>query len=64
MSVFNLAFRFGMPIGALVTGKLIPIIGVTYALAGAGLALMGGSIVFIIVLRNIPIFRSSAMEVT
>ncbi len=40
MSVYNLAFRAGMPLGSLALGKLIPIFGVSYAIAGAGLLLV------------------------
>ena len=36
MSVYNLAFRVGMPLGALILGKLIPILGVSAAVAGFG----------------------------
>jgi predicted MFS family arabinose efflux permease len=39
MSVYNLAFRAGIPLGSLALGKLIPIFGVSKALAGAGVAL-------------------------
>jgi predicted MFS family arabinose efflux permease len=39
MSVYNLAFRAGIPIGALALGKLIPTFGVSKSLAGSGLAL-------------------------
>ena len=41
MSVYNLAFRGGIPLGALALGKLIPTFGVTKSLGGAGLALVG-----------------------
>ncbi len=40
MSVYNLAFRGGIPLGGLALGKLIPIFGVTPTLAGAGVMLM------------------------
>ncbi len=40
MSVYNLAFRAGIPLGALAVGRLIPIFGVTSTLAGAGLILV------------------------
>jgi predicted MFS family arabinose efflux permease len=40
MSVYNVAFRAGIPLGGLVLGKLIPIFGVSAALAGAGLTLV------------------------
>ena len=36
MSVYNLAFRAGIPLGSLALGKLIPVLGVSTALAGAG----------------------------
>jgi predicted MFS family arabinose efflux permease len=39
MSVFNLAFRSGIPLGGLVLGKLIPILGVARTLGGSGLLL-------------------------
>ncbi len=35
MSVYNLAFRLGIPLGGLALGKIIPIVGVSVALAGA-----------------------------
>ena len=40
MSVYMLAFRAGIPLGALALGKLIPMFGVTKSLGGAGLALV------------------------
>ena len=40
MSVYNLAFRAGIPLGGLVLGKLIPLFGVTAALSGAGVMLV------------------------
>jgi predicted MFS family arabinose efflux permease len=48
MSVYNLAFRAGMPLGALILGKLIPIFGVSVALAGSGLALVAISLYFLL----------------
>jgi len=43
MSVYNVAFRGGMPIGSLVFGKLIQYFTVSWTIAGAGalMALMG-----------------------
>jgi predicted MFS family arabinose efflux permease len=52
MSVYNLAFRAGMPLGALTLGKLIPIFGVSIALAGSGLALVAISLYFLLVKRR------------
>jgi predicted MFS family arabinose efflux permease len=47
MSVYNLAFRAGMPVGALLFGKLIPWLGVAKALGGGGLALVVVSLYFL-----------------
>jgi predicted MFS family arabinose efflux permease len=59
MSVYNLAFRAGIPLGSLALGKLIPIVGVSVALSGAGFLLVAVSIFFLMtraeVSINIPI---------
>jgi predicted MFS family arabinose efflux permease len=47
MSVYNLAFRAGIPLGSLILGKLIPIFGVSWALGGAGLMLVVVSLYFL-----------------
>jgi predicted MFS family arabinose efflux permease len=52
MSVYNLAFRAGMPLGALILGKLIPIFGVSIALSGSGLALVAISLYFLLLKRR------------
>lgn len=57
MSVYNLAFRAGMPLGALVLGKLIPILGVSAALAGFGFSLAGVAGYFLIVITKAPTFQ-------
>jgi MFS family permease len=57
MSVYNLAFRAGMPLGALILGKLIPILGVSTAVAGSGLSLVGVASYFLIVMTKVPTFR-------
>jgi MFS family permease len=57
MSVYNLAFRAGMPLGSLALGKLIPIFGVSWALAGSGGILIGVSLYFLVVMRNVATFR-------
>ena len=57
MSVYNLAFRAGMPLGALVLGKLIPVLGVSTAVAGFGMALVAVAGYFLLVLRKVPIFQ-------
>jgi len=57
MSVYNLAFRAGMPLGALILGKLIPILGVSAAVAGFGLSLVGVAGYFLIVMTKVPTFQ-------
>jgi MFS family permease len=57
MSVYNLAFRAGMPLGALILGKLIPILGVSAALGGFGLSLVGVAGYFLIVMTKVPTFQ-------
>ncbi|RXH55280.1 major facilitator superfamily (MFS) transporter [Granulicella sibirica] len=60
MSVYNLAFRAGIPLGALVMGKMIPWWGVSKAVSGFGLALVGVAVYFFIVLKNTGTFRKLA----
>ena len=57
MSVYNLAFRAGIPIGALILGKLIPILGVSTAVAGFGLSLVGVAGYFLIVMTKTATFQ-------
>jgi len=57
MSVYNLAFRAGIPLGALSLGKLIPVLGVPTAIAGFGLSLVGVASYFLIVMSKAPTFR-------
>jgi predicted MFS family arabinose efflux permease len=47
MSVYNLAFRAGIPLGSLGLGKLIPVVGVSTAIAGAGSLLVAISVFFL-----------------
>jgi predicted MFS family arabinose efflux permease len=56
MSVYNLAFRAGIPLGALALGKLIPLLGVSTAIAGFGVALLVVVCYFLFVLRKMPTF--------
>jgi predicted MFS family arabinose efflux permease len=60
MSVYNLAFRAGIPLGSLALGKLIPIFGVSWALAGSGGILVGISLYFLIAMKNIVTFQRVA----
>ena len=57
MSVYNLAFRAGIPLGALILGRLIPILGVSIAVAGFGLSLVGVAGYCLIVMTKVPTFR-------
>lgn len=61
MSVYNLAFRLGIPLGSLALGKLIPILGLSSALAGAGFLLIGIALYLVIAMRNVAIFRRRAL---
>jgi predicted MFS family arabinose efflux permease len=60
MSVYNLAFRAGIPLGALTLGKLIPLLGITTALAGFGFCLVGVACYFLIVMTKLPTFQRKA----
>lgn len=62
MSVYNLTFRLGIPLGGLALGKLIPVLGVSTALAGSGLALIGVAVYVAIALREVAIFQRSVRE--
>jgi predicted MFS family arabinose efflux permease len=57
MSVYNLAFRAGIPLGALILGKLIPVLGVSTAIAGFGMCLVGVAVYFLLVMRKTETFR-------
>jgi predicted MFS family arabinose efflux permease len=59
MSVYNLAFRTGIPLGALVIGKLIPIFGVSKVLTVAGLSLVAISLYFLPVKQDATFHRDS-----
>jgi predicted MFS family arabinose efflux permease len=63
MSVYNLAFRLGIPVGSLALGKVIPVIGISPALAIAGLSLIGVTLYFVIVMRDVTIFRRPVREI-
>jgi len=53
MSVYNVAFRGGMPVGSLLLGKLIPIFSVSTTVACAGSALTALALYFLLVHRRI-----------
>lgn len=60
MSVYNLAFRAGIPLGALSLGKLIPFLGVSVALAGFGLVLAAVVGYFMLAMKNVTTFQRHA----
>jgi predicted MFS family arabinose efflux permease len=53
MSVYNLAFRAGIPLGSLALGKLIPVFGISTALSAAGSMLVAVSLYFLLTTRNV-----------
>jgi predicted MFS family arabinose efflux permease len=53
MSVYNVAFRGGMPFGSLVTGWLIPMFSAPAVLAVNGLLLVGLALYFLLVQRRV-----------
>jgi len=57
MSVYNLAFRLGIPVGGLLLGKIIPLVGVSTALSGSGFALIGIVLYFLAAKRNSAVFQ-------
>ena len=59
MSVYNLAFRAGIPLGSLALGKLIPAVGITPAIAGSGILLIVVVLGFLIVMRGVTTFQRS-----
>jgi predicted MFS family arabinose efflux permease len=60
MSVYNLAFRAGIPLGALILGKLIPLLGISIAVAGFGFCLVAVASYFLIVMTKLPTFQRKA----
>ena len=53
MSVYNVAFRGGIPMGGLVLGRLIPVFGLSPTVAVAGSALAVTALYFMLVQRRI-----------
>src|SRR5579883_708261 len=53
LSVYNVAFRGGMPIGSLLLGKLIPVFTVSLTMAGSGLVLTALGLYFLLIHRRI-----------
>lgn len=62
MSVYNLAFRLGIPLGSLALGKIIPIVGVSSALAGSGIILIVIAMYFVAKMRGVAIFQRAPQE--
>jgi predicted MFS family arabinose efflux permease len=53
MSVYNVAFRGGMPMGSLVVGRLIPVFGVSATVACTGSILAGVALYFLLFHRRV-----------
>jgi predicted MFS family arabinose efflux permease len=62
MSVYNLAFRLGIPAGSLALGKIIPAVGVSASLAGSGLLLIGAALYLIVATRDTAVFRRTITD--
>lgn len=62
MSIYNLAFRAGIPLGALVLGKLIPILGVSIAVAGFGLSLVCVAGYFLFIMKQTVAFQRDTVS--
>jgi MFS family permease len=60
MSVYNLAIRAGIPLGALMLGKLIPVLGIPIAVGGFGLCLVAVVVYFLFVMPEMPTFQRDA----
>jgi len=59
MSVYNLAFRAGIPLGSLVLGKLIPVVGIASALGGTGVLLLVITLCFLVSMRDVSTFQAA-----
>jgi predicted MFS family arabinose efflux permease len=57
MSVYNLAFRLGIPVGSLALGKVIPVVGISSSLAGSGISLIGIAVFFMALTRGATMFQ-------
>jgi predicted MFS family arabinose efflux permease len=53
MSVYNLAFRAGMPLGSLILGKLMPVFGVSFTMACTGVILVSLSLYYLVAQRGV-----------
>lgn len=60
MSVYNIAIRAGIPLGALLLGKLIPVLGIPIAISGFGLSLVGIAAWFLILKAKVPTAQQAA----
>jgi MFS family permease len=60
MSVYNLAIRAGIPLGSLILGKLIPVLGIKIAVGGFGLCLVIVAAYFLTVMAKLPTFHRTA----
>jgi predicted MFS family arabinose efflux permease len=52
MSVYNLAFRAGIPLGALALGRIIPMVGISVALSATGAILVAIAAIFLLIRHN------------
>jgi predicted MFS family arabinose efflux permease len=52
MSVYNLAFRAGIPLGGLALGRIIPMVGISVALSATGAILVAIAAIFLLIRHN------------
>jgi predicted MFS family arabinose efflux permease len=62
MSVYNLAFRAGIPLGSLALGKVIPIVGVSKALSASGIALIAVTLYYLFTMSNTATFSRAVAK--
>jgi predicted MFS family arabinose efflux permease len=60
MSVYNIAIRAGIPLGALSLGKLIPVLGIPIAISGFGFCLVGVAAWFLVAIPRARAARQAA----
>ncbi len=65
MSVYNVAFRGGMPMGSLLTGALVPRLTAPFALAANGVLLSGLGVIYLMARRGVagPEAKESAVRI-
>jgi predicted MFS family arabinose efflux permease len=58
MSVYNLAFRAGMPLGSLGLGALMPVFGISFTMACTGMILVSLSLYYLVAQRGVATLQA------